>query len=338
MLKMLLGLLHPTKGRAFILGGDSKDTRITSQIGFLPEESYLYPYLNARETLDFYGRLFGLNSKVRKARIDVLLDMVGLSGMASRPIGTFSKGMARRIGLAQALINDPKLLILDEPTSGLDPIGTRQIKDLIVELARRGKTVLLSSHLLADAEEVCDRVAILYGGIVQKEGKIEELLEQKDKTQITSTVLSERTLEQIRRIVEKDGGEIEIKPPMQKLESYFIDIVNQAQKAKKYTSGAVNTFDASDAQRAAAMSNVLDKLVAAKVDAQKLEKVEAPAVVETEKTGADLNVINQLAQGSEIQMPEPVEPVKKPENIHVQDEIKKNILDELTKSEENKNE
>jgi ABC-2 type transport system ATP-binding protein len=338
MLKMLLGLLHPTKGKAFILGGDSKDPRITSQIGFLPEESYLYPYLNARETLDFYGRLFGLNGRVRKARIDVLLDMVGLSGMASRPIGTFSKGMARRIGLAQALINDPKLLILDEPTSGLDPIGTRQIKDLIVELARRGKTVLLSSHLLADAEEVCDRVAILYGGNVQKEGKIEDLLEQKDKTQITSTVLSDRTLEQIRRIVEKDGGEIEVKPPMQKLESYFIDIVNQAQKAKKYTSGAVNNLDASDAQRAAAMSDVLDKLVSAKVDSQKLEKVEASAVVETEKTGTDLNVINQLAQGPEPQMPEAVEPVKKPENINVQEEIKKNILDELTKSEENKNE
>jgi ABC-2 type transport system ATP-binding protein len=246
--------------------------------------------------------------------------------------------MARRIGLAQALINDPKLLILDEPTSGLDPIGTRQIKDLIVELARRGKTVLLSSHLLADAEEVCDRVAILYGGNVQKEGKIEDLLEQKDKTQITSTVLSDRTLEQIRRIVEKDGGEIEVKPPMQKLESYFIDIVNQAQKARKYTSGAVNNLDASDAQRAAAMSDVLDKLVSAKVDSQKLEKVEAPAVVETEKTGTDLNVINQLAQGPEPQMPEKVEPVKKPENINVQEEIKKNILDELTKSEENKNE
>jgi ABC-2 type transport system ATP-binding protein len=337
MIKMLLGLLHPTKGRAFVLGGDSKDPRITAQIGFLPEESYLYPYLNARETLDFYGRLFGLNSRVRKARIDVLLDMVGLSGMASRPVGTFSKGMARRIGLAQALINDPKLLILDEPTSGLDPIGTRQIKDLIVELARRGKTILLSSHLLADAEEVCDRVAILYGGVVQKEGRIEELLEEKDKTQITTSVLTDRTLEQIRQMVEKEGGEIEIKPPMQKLESYFIDIVNQAQKARKYTSGAVNRLDQSDSQRAAAMSDVLDKLVEAKVESQKLEKVESPAVVEGEKS-TDLNVINQLANGPELKMPEPVEPANKSENVHVQDEIKKNILDELTKRQENDNE
>lgn len=336
-LKMLLGLLHPTKGRAFVLGGDSKDPRITSQIGFLPEESYLYPYLNARETLDFYGRLFGLNSKVRQARIDVLLDMVGLSGMASRPVGTFSKGMARRIGLAQALINDPKLLILDEPTSGLDPIGTRQIKDLIVELARRGKTILLSSHLLADAEEVCDRVAILYGGVVQKEGRIEDLLEERNKTQITTSVLTDRTLEQIRLLVEKEGGDIEIRPPMQKLESYFIDIVNQAQKARKYTSGAVNRFDMSDAQRSAAISDVLDKLVSAKVEAPKLEKVEAPAVVEGEKT-ADLNVINQLAQGPELKMPETVEPLKNSENVSVQDEIKKSILDELTKRRENDNE
>ncbi|MCE5340193.1 MAG: ABC transporter ATP-binding protein [Planctomycetaceae bacterium] len=337
MIKMLLGLLHPTKGRTFVLGGDSKDPRINSQIGFLPEESYLYPYLNARETLDFYGRLFGLNSRVRKARIEVLLEMVGLSGMASRPVGTFSKGMARRIGLAQALINDPKLLILDEPTSGLDPIGTRQIKDLIIELARRGKTILLSSHLLADAEEVCDRVAILYGGIVQKEGSIEELLEEKDKTQITTSVLTDRTIEQIRIMVEKEGGEIEIKPPMQKLESYFINIVSQAQKAKKYTSGAVNRLEMSDAQRAAAMSDVLDKLVAAKVESQKLEKVESPVVVEGEKT-TDLNVINQLAQGPSVQMPERLESAKNSENVNVQDEIKKNILDELTKRQENDNE
>jgi ABC-2 type transport system ATP-binding protein len=149
-IKMLLGLLYPTKGRAVVLGGDSTDPKINRRIGFLPEESYLYRYLNARETLDFYGSLFGLPGKVRKIRIEALLEMVGLKAVANRPVGTYSKGMARRIGLAQALINDPDLLILDEPTTGLDPIGTRQIKDLIIELAKRGKTVLLSSHLLAD--------------------------------------------------------------------------------------------------------------------------------------------------------------------------------------------
>jgi ABC-2 type transport system ATP-binding protein len=329
ILKMLLGLLHPTKGRALVLGGDSKDPKISSQIGFLPEESYLYPYLNARETLDFYGCLFGLNSRVRKSRIDALLDMVGLAGMANRPIGTFSKGMARRIGLAQALINDPKLLILDEPTSGLDPIGTRQIKDLIVELAKRGKTVLLSSHLLADAEEVCDRVAILYGGLVQREGSVEELLERKDKTQITTNVLTDRALEQIKRIVEKDGGEFEVKPPMQKLESFFIDIVRQAQQQRKPTSGAVNRIDATDAQRTAAVSDVLDKLVAAKIEPQK--KSPQPEA-ETSKVSPDFDVLSKLTQQTAQQTTEPVEQEPKEENEpQFMGGIKKDLLDELAK-------
>jgi len=180
-LKMLLGLLHPTKGKSLCLGGHATDPRISARIGFLPEESYLYRYLNARETLDFYGRLFRLERGVRKTRIEALLDMVGLKAVANRPVGTFSKGMARRIGLAQALINDPDLLILDEPTTGLDPLGTRQIKDLIIKLAKRGKTVLLCSHLLADVEDVCDRIAILYGGKIQAKGKVADLLQQTNK-------------------------------------------------------------------------------------------------------------------------------------------------------------
>jgi ABC-2 type transport system ATP-binding protein len=159
-IKMLLGLLHPTKGKALLLGGEGSDPKINCKIGFLPEESYLYRYLNARETLDFYGRLFGLPTKVRKMRIEALLDMVGLKAVANRAVGTFSKGMARRIGLAQALINDPDLLILDEPTTGLDPIGTRQIKDLVLKLADRGKTILLCSHLLADVDSIVPSVAV----------------------------------------------------------------------------------------------------------------------------------------------------------------------------------
>ena len=166
-IKMLLNLLHPSKGHAFVLGGRSSDPAISGRIGYLPEESYLYRYLTARETLDFYGRIFGLPAEVRRERIDTLLEMVGLAGMGNRQVGTYSKGMMRRIGLAQALINDPDLLILDEPTSGLDPMGTRQIKDLLVEMGRRGKTILLSSHLLADVEDVCDRIGIMYGGRMQ---------------------------------------------------------------------------------------------------------------------------------------------------------------------------
>jgi ABC-2 type transport system ATP-binding protein len=267
---MLLGLLYPTKGKAIVLGGDSRNPKISAKIGFLPEESYLYPYLNARETLDFYGRLFGLNSALRKARVDALLDMVGLSGMANRPVGTFSKGMARRIGLAQALINDPQLLILDEPTSGLDPIGTKQIKDLIVELGKRGKTVLLCSHLLADAEEVCDRIAILYGGHIQRQGSVEELLKQANRRQITTGIISDDAVEKIRQIITKQGSSFEITAPWQRLEPFFIDIVRQAQREKRPTSGVVNRMEATAAEGAAAVSDVLDRLVAAKVEPEKL--------------------------------------------------------------------
>jgi ABC-2 type transport system ATP-binding protein len=209
-LKMLLGLLHPTKGKALILEGDATDPQINRRIGFLPEESYLYKYLTARETLDFYGQLFKLPARVRKMRIEALLDMVGLKAVANRTVGTFSKGMARRIGLAQALINDPELLILDEPTTGLDPLGTRQIKDLIIELAKRGKTVLLCSHLLADVEDVCDRIAILYGGRIQAEGNVRDLLRHSDKTEITTGRLSPAALEKIKQTLAEERAEYTI--------------------------------------------------------------------------------------------------------------------------------
>ena len=328
ILKMLLGLLYPTKGKSLVLGGISRDPKITAKIGFLPEESYLYPYLNARETLDFYGRLFGLNSKLRKSRIDALLDMVGLSGMASRPIGTFSKGMARRIGLAQALINDPELLILDEPTSGLDPIGTKQIKDLIVELAKRGKTVLLCSHLLADAEEICDRMAIMYGGHVQRQGSVDELLRQTNKRQITTGLLSDDAIEKIRCIVEKQGSDFELTEPMRRLESFFIDIIRQAQKEKRPTSGAVNRLEATQAEMSAAVADVLDRLVAAKVEPQK--QAEIKKSVETIEIKPDRSILTKLTEdgGKDLTMP-----VSKVEQVQPapqkQDGVKKGILDEL---------
>ena len=224
-LKMLLGLLHPTKGHALLLGGDGTDPKINARIGFLPEESYLYRFLNARETLDFYAKLFGLPPKVRKMRIEALLEMVGLKAVASRPVGAYSKGMARRIGLAQALINDPDLLILDEPTTGLDPIGTRQIKDLILKLAERGKTVLLCSHLLADVEDVCDRIAILYGGKIQSQGRVADLLQQTDKRQIVTNALSEATVGKIKKLLREEDAECEVVAPMEKLEAFFIRTV-----------------------------------------------------------------------------------------------------------------
>src|SRR5438046_8194381 len=150
--KLLLGLLYPTKGHIEVFGHSSRHVATKSRIGYLPEESYLYRYLNSHETLDFFGNLFRLPRGDRDNRAEQLLEMVGLSQTRTRAVGEFSKGMQRRIGLAQALINDPDLVILDEPTSGLDPIACRELKDLILALAARGKTVILSSHLLSDVE------------------------------------------------------------------------------------------------------------------------------------------------------------------------------------------
>ncbi len=181
VIKMILGLLFPSGGSIRVFGEPAGAVAMKSRIGYLPEESSLYPFLNARETLDYYGRLLHIERPVRRARSEELLSMVGLEGAEQRPVGKYSKGMQRRIGLAQALINDPDLLILDEPTNGLDPIGTRQVKDLVLALRQRGKTVLVTSHLLADVEDVCSRVAILYGGKIRMTGTLDELLTQGDR-------------------------------------------------------------------------------------------------------------------------------------------------------------
>ena len=331
-LKMLLSLLHPTKGRAIVLGGDSRDSKISSRIGFMPEESYLYPYLNARETLEFYGTIFSLPRKVRKMRADALLDMVGLSAMASRPVGTFSKGMARRIGLAQALINDPDLVILDEPTSGLDPIGTRQIKDLIIELAKRGKTILLCSHLLADVEDVCDRIAILYGGKMQRQGRVAELLSRDDKSQIVTSKLTDTAMASIKQIIESEQGQYEISSPQEKLESFFIDIVNEARRAKVPTSGAqVETTVGGEVTT----SSILDKLVAASVSDKRIEpESTGPEPVEPTKAGADKEFLDTLTTSAEPVETEPVKETNKTVETTVPEsdrktEIKKGVLEQL---------
>jgi len=239
-IKMLLGLLYPTRGRISVLGKPPTDVSVKGRIGFLPEDSYLYRYLVAGETLDFYGRLFRLPARIRRDRCDRLLDMVGLRHEARRPVGEYSKGMARRIGLAQALINDPEFLILDEPTSGLDPIGARQIKDVIKTLGRKGKTILLSSHVLADVEDVCDRVTILYGGTQRAAGDIHELLRERNVTQVTMPTVSEETLAQVRdllrRLEHKDI--LEVSNPRLKLEDFFLRIVSEAQAANVRTYGA----------------------------------------------------------------------------------------------------
>jgi ABC-2 type transport system ATP-binding protein len=337
-IKMLLGLLHPTKGHALVLGGDGTNPKITKRIGFLPEESYLYRFLNARETLDFYGRLFGLDSKTRQVRIEALLEMVGLKAVASRPVGTYSKGMARRIGLAQALINDPDLLILDEPTTGLDPIGTRQIKDLILRLAERGKTVLLCSHLLGDVEDVCHRIAILYGGKVQAQGRVRDLLQQTNKRQIITDAVSDATVNRIRRILSDEHAECEVTAPMEKLETFFIKTVVEAQQQARPTSGAVSTTQIGDFLTAGGRKeNILDKLVSTSV----AEPVKTEAVQPRETTTAEPNkaLLSKLTQTSASPQTEHVspeegaktQPVETPTETQ-REEVKKSVLDKLTKN------
>lgn len=243
-IKLILGLLKPTSGRITVFGKAPTDVNTKNRIGYLPEESYLYPFLNARETLDYYAKLFGLDAKTRHNRIDELLHMVGLEHAQFRPVREYSKGMQRRIGIAQALINDPDLLILDEPTTGLDPIGTRQVKDLILELGRRGKTVILSSHLLSDVEDVVDRMAILYGGKIRGQGTCDELLSSHDRTVIETDELDEQTIAELDEVIRRrSGGQKSIRhvaAPRQKLEELFLGIVEQAQREKASTSGAMH--------------------------------------------------------------------------------------------------
>jgi len=240
--KLLLGLLYPTMGHVEVFGHSPRHVATKSRIGYLPEESYLYRYLNSGETLDFFGSLFDLPNAERRRRSEQLLQMVGLNQVRRRMVGEFSKGMQRRIGLAQALINDPDLVILDEPTSGLDPIGCREVKDLILALARRGKTVILSSHLLSDVEDVCDRVVIYYGGRIHAMGSLKELLAKPDSIRITAPVLSRQTLEHVLETIRRDVSEdkIRIDTPTQNLESYFLGVVQQARESAAETSGATS--------------------------------------------------------------------------------------------------
>src|SRR5688572_32612563 len=219
--KLLLGLLYPTKGHIEVFGKSPRHVGTKSRIGYLPEESYLYRYLDSDETLNFFGNLFSLPAKDRQQRSEQLLDMVGLTKARRRQVGEFSKGMQRRIGLAQALINDPDLVILDEPTSGLDPIGCREVKDLILALARRGKTVILSSHLLSDVEDVCDRVVILYGGKVQALGTWRELLAKPDSVRITMPPLPRETMQRVLELIKLDVSDdkVRIDTPTQNVES-----------------------------------------------------------------------------------------------------------------------
>ena len=250
-IKMLLGLLAPTQGRIAVLGRRPRDVATKKHVGYLPEESYLYRFLSARETLDYYGRLFRMPAAMRRQRTDMLLEMVGLDAVEHRPVGEFSKGMQRRVGLAQSLINDPQLLILDEPTSGMDPVGARQIKDLIADLGRRGKTVLLCTHQLSDVEDLCDRVAIMFGGRVHAQGTCDELLAREDQTTIRTESLPAGVVDEIRGVLARHGvGHVDVERPRRRMEALFLEIVEKARMAGSETSGARSGGHVADFLRA----------------------------------------------------------------------------------------
>ena len=230
-IKLLLGLLFPTSGRALVFGKDASEVTKNERIGYLPEESYLYKFLTAEETLDFYGRLFDMPADVRKQRSRELIEQVGLAHARRRQLKEYSKGMTRRIGLAQALINDPELILLDEPTSGLDPLGTREMKDMILKLRDDGKTVVMCSHLLADVQDVCDRIAILYQGDLKELGRVDSLLQVSGETQMRAEGLSPEAHDEIRAVMEKHGGKnITIENPTTTLEELFLNIVRESRE------------------------------------------------------------------------------------------------------------
>jgi ABC-2 type transport system ATP-binding protein len=308
--KMLLGLLYPTRGHIEVFGRSPRHVGTKSRIGYLPEESYLYRFLDSHETLGFFGSLFDLPAHERKKRTEELLEMVGLGQVRTRVVGEFSKGMQRRIGLAQALINDPDLVILDEPTAGLDPIGCREVKDLILTLKKRGKTVLLSSHLLSDVEDVCDRVVIYYGGKIQAMGTLNDLLAKRDAVRITTPALPAATMQRVMEIIRHDAASdaVHVDNPRQNLESYFLEVVRNA-RASSETSGAVSgnrvaAYLRGEAEAPTASQKILERLTVS--EEKKPEVVATPAA--PAKPAVNQVKLDSLAKPAEAAPVKPAEP------------------------------
>ncbi len=207
-LKIILGLVSPTRGNTEIFGRDSRLVESREAVGFLPENPYFYKYLSGAETLRFFGRLCGMTGAKLKNRVNELLDLVGLNKARDRRLGTYSKGMLQRIGLAQALIHDPRLVVLDEPTAGVDPAGSREIRDLIMDLKHRGITVLLSSHLLAQAQEICDRIGILSDGVLVREGRLQELIAIENQTELVIAGASDDLLHEIESFISRSNAKL----------------------------------------------------------------------------------------------------------------------------------
>jgi ABC-2 type transport system ATP-binding protein len=223
-LKIILGLVSATRGRTEIFGRDSRLVESREAVGFLPENPYFYKYLSGAETLVFFGRLCGMTGAALKNRVNELLDLVGLDKARDRRLGTYSKGMLQRIGLAQALIHDPRLVVLDEPTAGVDPAGSREIRDLIMDLKRRGITVLLSSHLLAQAQEICDRIGILADGVMVREGRLQELIAIENQTELVIAGASDDLVQEIESsIIRSNAKLIERRKSTTTLERLFLE-------------------------------------------------------------------------------------------------------------------
>lgn len=313
--KMILGLLYPTAGALQVFGNSPRDVDTKKLIGYLPEESYLYKYLNALETLEFFGSLFGIHKQDCRRRSEQLLEMVGLSHVKRRRVGEFSKGMQRRIGLAQAMINDPALLILDEPTSGLDPLGCREVKDLILNMKKRGKTVLVTSHLLSDVEDICDRVIILYGGKVRATGSLNELLTINEASRITTPLLGPEVIEKVVKILRENlqGEEFNIDKPRMSLEEFFLDVIESARADSVETAGVVSSGGKiadylSDEDKA--VSNILDQL-----SPDKPEETEKPEETAEEKVEQENEAVAAALSDTAPEKPEKAEePEEKPDD------------------------
>lgn len=225
-IKMILGLLAPSSGSIRLFGLSPRDKRARAKLGYLPELSYLHPFLTARETLVYYAGLSGMSKKESRVRADELLELVGLSSVAKRTVGGFSKGMARRVALASALVSRPELLVLDEPTSGLDPIGTREVKDLVINLASQGVTILMTSHLLGDTEDICSKIAILSKGTIAAYGKTQDLLLKDEDSRFTvSGISKEEAIETVSELSAKFGREVKLDHPRIPLEVFFASAV-----------------------------------------------------------------------------------------------------------------
>jgi ABC-2 type transport system ATP-binding protein len=225
-MKIILGLLEPTRGHCEIFGLPSGSVEARRQVGFLPEAPYFYRFLTGRELVEFYAGICGVPAHDRRARVDEVIELVGLTAAAHRRVGTYSKGMLQRIGLAQAIVHDPRLVILDEPTAGVDPIGSRVMGDLIIELKHRGKTVLLCSHLLAQVEGVCDHLAILNQGKLVAEGSVADLLRKESLNNLAVENYSPALRIELEAVLARHGAKlVRVDEARSSLDEWFVEKV-----------------------------------------------------------------------------------------------------------------